>query len=118
VTKNIQIANQYGDIVLDSNQDVVDVSDLPQGKYEMTILYNLNVPEYYLTLMHSLEKKYAITLTKREKSILAMQPATYDIFGGGETYKWRESKATVYFPKSIKVLHTTGEIYNRSHFDA
>jgi len=103
--------------VLDSNEDIIDVRDLPQGKYEMTVLYNLNVPGYYLDMMHELEKKYDVTLTKREKSILAMQPATYDIFGGGETYKWRESKATIYFPRNIKILNATGEIYNRSHFD-
>ena len=117
VAKNIQIANSNGDIVLDSNEDIIDVRDLPQGKYEMTVLYNLNVPGYYLDMMHELEKKYDVTLTKREKSILAMQPATYDIFGGGETYKWRESKSTIYFPKNIKILNATGEIYNRSHFD-
>jgi hypothetical protein len=103
--------------VLDSNEDILDIHDLSKGMYEMTVLYNLNVPGYYIDLIHSWEKKYGIVLTKREKSILAIQPATYDIFGGGETYKWRESKATIYFPKNIKILNTTGEIYTRSSFN-
>lgn len=117
VTKNIQIADEQGRIFIDTDLDIVDIASLPKGDYEMTILYNLNVPGYYLDMMHALEKKYDITLTKREKSILAMQPATYDIFGGGETYKRRESKSTIYFPKHMKILNVTGEIYNRSHFD-
>jgi len=83
----------------------------------MNILYNLNVPGYYLDLISSWEKKYDITLTKREKSILATQPATYEIFGGGETYKWRETKATVYFPKNVKIQTVVGDMYNRSQFD-
>jgi hypothetical protein len=68
-------------------------------------------------MIHSREKKYGITLTERERSILALQPATYDIFGGGQTYKRRESKATIYFPKNIKILNMVGDMYTRSKFD-
>ena len=54
--------------------------------------------------MHSLEKKYNITLTDREKGILALQPTMYIDPQRGNVRKRRESKSTIYFPQNISII--------------
>jgi hypothetical protein len=73
----------------------------------MNINYTLNVPNYYISFISSLEKKYAITLTDREKAILALKAAPYEDPKYGKVYKWRETKSTIYFPKNITIHSVT-----------
>ncbi|MCF7835054.1 DUF4012 domain-containing protein [Candidatus Gracilibacteria bacterium] len=115
VSKKIQIKNTIGDVLLESNTDVINIKDLPQGIYDMKILYTLSIPQEYFDFIASLEKKYGITLTDREQSILALKPAVYE---PDLVKKWRETKATVYFPFSIDILDVKGEIFNNKYFVA
>lgn len=45
-----------------------------------------------------------------------MQKTLYEDPTFGKVYKWRETKATVYFPKNIEILDADGDIYYQSKF--
>ena len=115
VHKKIQIKNDIWDVLLQKDNDVIDISDLPVGIYNMEIHYTLDIPQEYFDFIQWLEKKYEITLTDRERSILALQPARYE---PELVEKWRESKATVYFPLNIDILDIQWEIFNQKYFVA
>ena len=100
VTKNIQIIDSNGKIVIDESNDIVDIKSLPKWEYIMKIYYTLNVPNNYIDFMHKLEAKYGIQMTDRELWILAMKPEKYE----DTPYpKWMETKATVYFPLNFEI---------------
>jgi len=107
ITKHIQINDEQGMIQKDSKSDIVDIHDLKNGKYTITIYYKFSVPSYYPTFIQDLEKKYEITITNREMAILGLKPGVYDEPGQGKVKKWRETKATIYFPQYIKVTNVT-----------
>ncbi len=113
ITKKIQIKNNIWDALIEKYGDVIDIKALPQWIYDMQITYTLNIPKEYFNFILALEKKYWITLTDREKSILALQPARYE---PDPVEKWRETKATVYFPFNIDILDVGWEIFNNKYF--
>lgn len=101
VKKNIQIVDINNKIVIDSDEDIVDISSLWAGEYVMNIYYTLNVTDYYMRFIYNLEKEYGIEMTDRELGILAMKPAKYD----DNPYEKRmETKATVYIPLDFDVI--------------
>lgn len=101
VSKNIQILDDGGKIIIDTDMDIVDIRNLDSWEYTMKIYYTLNVPNNYMKFMHDLESRYWIQMTDRELWILAMQPAKYE---GNPYPKWMETKATVYFPLNFEIL--------------
>ncbi len=116
VTKHIQIDDEQGMIQKDSKNDIVDISDLKNGKYTINIYYKFSIPDYYPTFIQELEKKYEIQITDREMAILGLKSGMYDEPGQGKVRKWRETKATIYFPQYIKVTNVTGDIYYQAPF--
>ena len=102
VSKNIQILDDGGKIIIDTDMDIVDIRNLDSWEYTMKIYYTLNVPNNYMKFMHDLESRYWIQMTDRELWILAMQPAKYE---GNPYPKWMETKATVYFPLNFEILN-------------
>ena len=113
IIKRIQIKNSIWDVLLQSNGDVLNIKSLPIWTYNMEIKYILDIPQEYFEFITELEKKYWITLTEREKSILALQPARYepDLIDK----RW-ETKATVYFPLNIDILDIKWDIFNNKYF--
>jgi len=116
ITKHIQINDEQGMVQKDSKSDIVDIHDLKNGKYTINIYYKFEIPEYYPTLIKEFEKKYEIQITNRELAILGLKPGVYDEPGQGKVKKWWETKATIYFPKYIKVTNVTGDIYYQAPF--
>ena len=106
VEKNIQIMDKNWKIVVDSDDDIVDISVLSTWEYDMKIYYTLNVPNSYINFIGSLEKKYGIEMTDREKWILAIKAAKYD---DNPYPKWMETSATVYFPQNFEVTPVAGD---------
>ena len=101
VKKNIQIVDINGKIIIDSDEDIIDISHLWSGEYYMKIYYTLNVSNYYMDFIHQLEEKYWIQMTDRELWILAMKPAKYE----DNPYEKRmETKATVYIPQNFEII--------------
>lgn len=115
VNKRIQIKNTIGDVLLEKYGDILSIKDLPAWIYDMQISYVLDIPKEYFDFIASLEKKYWITLTEREKSILALQPARYE--PDLVDKRW-ETKATVYFPLNIDILDVQWEMFNNKYFVA
>lgn len=100
VQKTIQIINDNGSVIIESNNDIVPIWDLWNWAYKMKVCYVLNVPNSYMSYMHDLEEKYWITMTERELRILAMQPNIYE---GVDLWRWMDTKATIYFPLNYKL---------------
>lgn len=100
----------------DTKSDIVDISDLKNGKYTINIYYKFEIPDYYPDFIQSLEKKYEIQITDREMAILGLKSGLYDEPGQGKVRKRRETKATIYFPKYITVTNVTGDVYYQAPF--
>lgn len=118
ITKHIQIQDEHGTTQKESKSDIVDIRDLKNGNYTITISYTFKIPEYYPSFIEDLGKKYEITITNRELAILGLKPGIYEEPGIGKVKKRRETKATAYFPQYIKVTNVTGDIYYQTPFYA
>lgn len=116
VTKHIQIFDEQGIIQKDSKSDIVDISDLQNGKYTIVIYYKFQIPSFYPEFIKNMEKKYEIQITDREMAILGLKSGVYDEPGQGKVRKRWETKATVYFPKYITIKNITGDIYYQAPF--
>ncbi len=85
ITKEVVI-QQHGKVIMhELNNDIVDISALKPGIYELQILYHLNIPNEYKRFIKELEKKYSIKLTEREEGILGLWPTVNNIIRGS---KW------------------------------
>jgi len=113
VDKNIQITDQNNNIYIDTANDIVPIDQLTSGQYIMNIHYTLNMPSYYANFIAELETKYGISITRRERSILALQPAQYTDDG---IPKRRESKSTIYFPPNFSITQIDWEYLEQSQF--
>ncbi len=119
VTKHIQITDQQGMMQKENkNNDIMNISDLKNGKYTIAISYTFSIPEMYQNFIQELEKKYEIQINDREKAILGLKSGMYEEEGFGKVRKRRETKATVYFPPYITVTNVTGDIYYQAPFYA
>ena len=116
VHKYIELTDHAGKVVLEQKWDILPISELPSGDYTLKITYELKVPGDYMDYIHSLEKKYDITLTDREKSILALQSMMYKDPKRGEVRKRWESKSTIYFPQSITIDQVKGDMFYQEKF--
>ncbi len=117
VTKHIRIVDHQGMIQKESkNNDIVDITDLKNGKYTITVQYTFAVPTLYTNFIQDLEKKYEIRIENREKAILGIRTGAYEEAGFGKVTKRRETKSNIYFPQYIKILDVTGDIYYQTPF--
>ena len=70
VKKHLQVQDQSWMVVVDSYDNILDLSILTSGSYKLHIWYSLTIPSRYKYLIKNLEQQYAITLTGRERYIL------------------------------------------------
>ena len=115
VQKNVQIINENWKVISETENDIIPISDLGNWSYKIKICYTLNIPNFYMNYMRSLEEKYNIKMTDRELSILAMKPAKYD---DNVHEKWMETKSTVYFPLNYKIKQVEWEQQEFKQFQA
>lgn len=78
VTKHIQIQDEQGTIYQDSKSDIVDIHELKNGTYTITIYYKFSIPSAYPSFIQGLEKKYDIQITDREQAILGLKSGMYE----------------------------------------
>jgi len=115
VAKNIQISDVDGNVLIDTQNDIVSISKLNPWKYNMIVDYILNVPPYYYDFISWLEVKYNIQIEDREKWILALKPAQY---APQYPEKWRETKSTIYFPLQLDILNAKWDYIDQKYFSA
>lgn len=119
VTKHIKITNEQGMLYKENkNNDVININDIENGKYTITIDYEFILPEFYINFIQSLEKKYEIQINDREMAILGLKSGMYEEEWFGKVRKRRETKATVYFPQYITIHNVTGDVYYTTPFYA
>lgn len=107
--KNIQLFDENGQFLLDTQDDIMDISNLSSWKYRLQIDYDFNIPEKYFQFIHKLEEKYHITLWEREKQILVLSWFFWD----DDIFLWK-TRETLYFPSSLKIDTITGDYSNMS----
>lgn len=79
ITKHIKIFNENGMLYKENkNNDIMDIKDIEDGKYTITISYTFNIPEHYVHFVQDLEKKYEIQINDREMAILGLKSGMYD----------------------------------------
>lgn len=116
VNKRAIIRDHIGDIVYErDNNDQLDITNLWPGTYTLTLQYDLKVPIQYQNFITELEKKTNITLTDRERGILSLQPST--LFDNDSIPRLWATRAQIYYPPTMTITHTTGDLFNQVHFD-
>lgn len=73
VVKTTTITNSQWDSIIESNNSMIPLSKLAKGDYTMKITYDVNVPDFYKNYIIWLEALYGITMTDRERGILALE---------------------------------------------
>ena len=99
------IVNSLWQVVLHSPTNIVDLASLGSWKYQLEIVYDLNVPQYYIRMMRDLELKYDISLTERETHILSIDPVY-------------EYKSVVFAGDGIEFTSITWQVDQTAIFDA
>ncbi len=74
VIKHISIEASDGQEMMQSQDNILDISVLPVWSYELHINYTLSVPSQYLRTIDQLQEQYGINLTDRERHILGLNP--------------------------------------------
>lgn len=103
VTKHVEVTDSKGNLALETTDDRFSTYDLKPWTYTTTIYYTLSVPSSYADYLNSLEKKYKITLTEREQTILWLLPK-------------RETRGTIYSPQSLQIENFEGDVYQSTGF--
>jgi hypothetical protein len=102
IQKNIQIVDDNGRIVSESDSDIIAIDELNNGRYTMFISYNLTIPNFYRDVIKSFEKKYDIELGNREKIILWLMP---NVWITPEWWLRYRTRSVVYFPMYVTIPH-------------
>lgn len=58
VTKNVEIYDEFGMLVGDTDNDILDITSLKKGNYTIKIYYAFNILPSYIALMEKLEDQY------------------------------------------------------------
>jgi len=100
ITKTIEIVDASGATVIQSDSDIVPVAALENGEYTLHVTYSLYVPNFYKDIIASLEKKYDIELSNRERIILWLMPNVGITPEQGLRYRTR---SMLYFPPYMTI---------------
>lgn len=102
VEKSSIITDQNNRLVVYNDRDIIPLAGLTSNtQYTLTISYALNVPSYYRNFIWWLETKYGISITDRERWILALQPGQYTPESRKE--RWNP-KSMLFFPPWTEIL--------------
>ncbi len=107
--KQIEILTPDGSVLLSTEDRKLDISSLKSGNYRLAINYTFDLPKTYIDEMLALQKKYNITMTDREKYILALQNKHPD---PTIPLRHRESRETIHFPSHREIASPYGDLYN------
>ena len=116
VEKKVIIRDNIWDIIKEQyNNDHIDIKDLKKGSYNLTIEYDIRVPNQYKNVIKDLEKQYNITLTDRERGILSLQPST--LFENDNIPRLWATRSQIYYPNNINITSTSWDLFNPISFE-
>lgn len=111
--KQIEILNDENRVLLSTQERKLNISQLKSGQYRLAINYTFDLPKTYIDEMLALQKKYQITMTDREKYILALQNQHPD---PTLPKRYRESRETIHFPSHREINLPDWTLYNTKKF--
>ncbi len=101
VQKTVEVYDDAGELVRETERDIIAIHGLPSGKYHVKIYYSFTIPPAYIRYIRALEEEYGIVMTEREQSILGLAPSMYLSTDGVPRY--RGTKSYVYFPQHVRL---------------
>lgn len=107
ISKKIRLFNEDGDLLYSPVSEIISLDNLPAWNYQLIIDYNFFIPESYRNFITSLEKKYNISITSREKGILVTWPINH--FWNTSNRFW-ENKWIIYYPRNITITSIEWDI--------
>ncbi|MDR2415434.1 MAG: DUF4012 domain-containing protein [Candidatus Peribacteria bacterium] len=115
ISKEVFLTPLHSDteILLSTQNNLLNLSNLATGSYTLHIVYDFNVPTSYVTFIRALEKTYNIKLTPREEDILVLGPIAHEY---KPTPRWRENRGTLYFGPQIHILDIRGDSQEHRQF--
>ncbi len=115
LTKWLKLYSSTWELIKSQQNEVISLSDLPVGEYQLVLDYYFFVPEGYKNFISSLEKKYEISITNREEWILVLSPV--NLYDGNPERLWRE-KWMFYYPWNMIINSVEWDVTNLQYFQS
>lgn len=113
--KRLKLYSSTWNLIVSQQNEILSISDLPVGEYQLVIDYNFFVPESYRKFISWMEEKYQINITDREKWILVINPVNH--------YDWkpermRREKWMFYYPQNVIITSVEWDVENVNYFES
>ena len=115
VTKRLKLYSSTWQLITSQQNEILSLTDLPVGEYQLVIDYYFFVPESYRSFIRWLEKKYWIGITPREEWILVLSPVNH--YDWKPERMWRE-KWMVYYPWNMEITSVQWDVENVNYFQS
>ena len=115
LTKWLKLYSSTWELITSQQNEILSLTDLPVGEYQLVIDYYFFVPESYKNFIHWLEKKYQIGITPREEGILVLSPVNH--YDWKPERMWRE-KWMVYYPRNMEITSVEWDVENVNYFQS
>lgn len=115
LTKRLKLYSSTWELIVSQQNEILSLTDLPVGEYQLVIDYYFFVPEAYRNFIRWLENKYNIKITPREEWILVINPVSH--YDGDIPRMWRE-KWMVYYPWNIEITSVEWDVENINYFQS
>ena len=115
VTKRLKLYSSTWQLITSQQNEILSLTDLPVGEYQLVIDYYFFVPESYRNFIRWLEKKYGIGISPREEWILVLSPVNH--YDWKPERMWRE-KWMVYYPWNMEITSVQWDVENVNYFQS
>ena len=115
LTKRLRLYSSTWDLITSQQNEVISLTDLPVGEYQLVIDYYFFVPEAYRNFIHWLEKKYWIGITPREEWILVLNPVNH--YDWNPERMWRD-KWMIYYPRNMEITSVEWDAKDVRYFQS
>ena len=115
LTKRLKLYSSTWTLITSQQNEVLSLTDLPVGEYQLVIDYYFFVPESYRNFIRWLEKKYQIWITPREEGILVLRPVDHNDWNPDRM--WWE-KWMVYYPRNVEITSVGWDVEDINYFQS
>jgi hypothetical protein len=115
LTKRLKLYSSTWTLITSQQNEVLSLTDLPVGEYQLVIDYYFFVPESYRNFIRWMEKKYQIWITPREEGILVLRPVDHNDWNPDRM--WWE-KWMVYYPRNVEITSVGWDVKDINYFQS